>query len=167
MQSHLLVLKLRPQDTRCVQKLQLFAQTDPLFSLRDARFVSGFRTGSARIRIDKCRFSDVRNTDNHRADRTVQDAAFAVALDFLFAGLLYGAVDRFHAGSGTGINLHNRISLSLEIFHPGIVSALIGKVRFVQQDQPCFVLSKFIYIRVAARCRNSRIDQLNHQVDEL
>ena len=39
----------------------------------------------------------------------------------------------------------------LEIFHPGIVSALIGKVRFVQQDQPCFVLSKFIYILVAAR----------------
>ena len=120
MQADLLGLILRPQDTRCVQKLQLFAQTDPLFSLRDARFVSGIRTGSARIRIDKCRFPDGRNTDNHRADRTVQDAAFAVALDFLFAGLLYGAVDRFHAGSGTGINLHNRISLSLEIFHPGI-----------------------------------------------
>ena len=58
-----------------------------------------------------------------------------------------------------------RVAVEMDYNHEVITGD--GKVRFVQQDQPCFVLSKFIYIRVAARCRNSRIDQLNHQVDEL
>ena len=43
---------------------------------------------------------------------------------------------------------------------------LICKICLIEQDQSCFILSKFIDVRIPAAHRNSCINQFDHKIDQ-
>ena len=88
--ARILILKLRPQYTRSVEKLNILIKPDPLFSLRHSRFITGFGGSFSCERINECRLSDIGDTDYHCAYGPVHYSAFFVALKFFTACSLYG-----------------------------------------------------------------------------
>ena len=83
--SDLWILKFWPENARRVQQLNHSAvsvQGDPLLSPGDARFISRFGGSFAHKRIDQRRFADIRNADDHRPERPVQNTALPVTLNF-------------------------------------------------------------------------------------
>ena len=44
-QTNLLIIEFRPQNTRCIKKLHILANTNPLLSFRNTRLISCFCTG--------------------------------------------------------------------------------------------------------------------------
>ena len=133
--SHLLILKFRPENSRCVQKLYIFVQADPLFSLGHTRSVYGLCTCFSRKCINKRRFSNIRNSSHHCTDWTVFNSTAAVTFNFFLAGLLYNILNGLHPRSISGIHFYNMKTFLLKIFFPCFILSFICQICFVQKNQ--------------------------------
>ena len=126
-----LVLELRPQDSRRVQKLHRLVQTDPLVSLGDAGLVAGLCRALSRDGIDQGGFSHIRDAGDHGPERPVQDPPLLVPLPFLCADTLDQDHQPLQILLAPPVHEKAVISGSLEIFHPLVGYRFLREVRLV------------------------------------
>ena len=162
----LLVVKLRPEDARRVEQEQSPVHGHPLLAARDAGTV--FRLGALASGdlVDKGRFADIRNTDNHQLQRLVDKAALLIALQFLRQKLPHGRHEAVNSLSALAVGFENCIALLSKILIPRIRDALICKVNTVENHHARLIRAKRVNIGVPAGQRDTGIDQLTHRINE-
>ena len=158
------VLKLGPQNPRCIQQFQPPVHCHPLLSPGNTRAVAGFGRLLPSHLVDEGGLAHIGNTNHHSPHRTAHQTLFLPSGDLVLQHLLHHAGELIHPGACFRIGLQHRPALLPEPRPPGPVSGRVGLVRPVEHHQPGLARRDGVDVRVPAGHRDPGVDDLHHDV---
>ena len=162
-QSHALVLKFGPENSRRIQKLHLLIQAHPLLGAGNAGPVLCPGGLPSCDLIDKGGFSHVRNSQNHHPQHPVL-ALLRVSPELLRQQLPDSRRELLGSRPGSGVGFQHREALFPEIRRPLPGARRIRLIHAVQHDQPGLARRQRVHIRIPAGHRNPGVQNLAHRI---
>ena len=159
-----LIIKFRPEYTRCIQQIKSFREAHPLFTPGMSRSIRRTRRCRAGKKIDQRRFSHVRNTEDHETHRAALDAAFPPLRQHRLCSLPDQSQQLFLIFTVPDAHGDDRYIFLLIIRDPAIRRLRIRQIRFIQYDDPRLALHQLFHHGVRTRHRNPGVQEFSYDI---
>ena len=166
MTGDLLILELRPEHTRGIQKLNPVRRNEPPVFPGDARPVLHLGLAAPGQPVDKGGFPHIGNPQHHHPDRAASHSFAFPDGQLIRQQFPEQGGKPLHAPAGFAVRPHGGSARCPEESAPRACGRLVRQIRLIQHDQPGFFPHQPVQLGVPGADGNTGIDNLHGGVHQ-
>ena len=161
-----LIVKFRPEDTRHVEQVDAIGEAHPLLAAGDARPVLHLGPLAAGHPVDKGGLAGIGDADDHHPDGAPAHPLGAQPFDLFGKDRADEVLILAESLAAAAVGREAEGSFRLVVGKPQAGSRLIGRVAFVEQQDPRFAMGQPRDLGIAAGIGDAGVGQLGHKIHQ-